>query len=271
MYVPHGCVSICLTLPTTRRSHQLDSILRVGQYIGKKNPNQLRMRIDCLGLIEVLKDARDGHLDGNRYRLVHYPDWNCLGSVLATEAPGHQNACIACPVSCDDCKRYGFDTQAERSLRYHDIPLRSFLDLLESLLHVGYHVSHCVKDVVINMGLHGMNFRLQDHNPALVPELRSIFMAHTKEKSMCHHLIEVPAKTQIVGGHHVTRYLTCCVASCFGGGLCSTTETYQWRAGCVSGPHANGCCCRASAVLFMRVTTSLPATDILLTKGCTQP
>ena len=98
-YVPHGFVSICLTLPTTRRPHQLNSILCVGQYIGKDNPNQLRMRFDRLGLIEVPKDARDGHLDGHRYRLVHYPAWGCLGSVLATEAPGHQNACIACPVS----------------------------------------------------------------------------------------------------------------------------------------------------------------------------
>ena len=138
------------------------------------------MRIDRLELIEVLKDARDGHLDGHRYRLVHYPDWGCLGSVLAAEAPGHQNACIACPVSRDDWKRYGFDTQAERSLGYYDTPLRSFLDLFESPLDVGYDVSHCVKDVVISMGLHGMDLWLQDHNPALVPELRSVFKAHTK-------------------------------------------------------------------------------------------
>ena len=181
-YVPHGCVTICLTLPTTRRPHQLDSILRVGQSIRKEKPNQLRMRIDRLGLIEAFRDAGDGHPDGHRYRLVHYRDWGCLGSVLATEAPGHQNACIACPVSRDDWKRYGFDTQAERSLGYYDTPLRSFLDLFESPLDVRYDVSHGVKDVVINMGLHGMDLWLQDHNPALVPELRSIFKAHTKKK-----------------------------------------------------------------------------------------
>ena len=52
-------------------------------------------------------------------------------------------------------------------------------------IDVGYDVCHCVKDVVINMGLHGMDLWLQDHNPALVPELRSIFKAHTKKKKVC--------------------------------------------------------------------------------------
>ena len=165
-YVPHGCVSIRLTLPTTRRPHQLDSILRVGQYIDKENPNQLRMPIDRLGLIEVLIEARDGHLDGHHYCLVHYPDWGCLGSVLAAEAPGHQNACIACPVSRDDWKQYGFDTQAERSLGYYDTPLRSFLDLFESPLDVWYDV--WVMGNVGNMGLgmgRGQRMGLQQGMP----------------------------------------------------------------------------------------------------------
>ena len=73
-YEPLGCVSFCLTLPLTGRPNQLDSILWVGQYIGKENPYQLPLRIDRLGLVEVLKAARDGELDGHRYRIAQYPD-----------------------------------------------------------------------------------------------------------------------------------------------------------------------------------------------------
>ena len=49
-----------------------------------------------LGLVEVLKAARDGELDGHRYRIVHYPDWSrarkhtkrgCLGELRTLEQP----------------------------------------------------------------------------------------------------------------------------------------------------------------------------------------
>ena len=68
------------------------------------------------------------------------------------------------------------------SLGYYDTPLRFSLALFKSPLEAGYDVSHCGKDVVINMGLHGINLWLQDHDPALVPELTSIIKAHTRKK-----------------------------------------------------------------------------------------
>ena len=139
-YEPLGCVSICLTLPFTRRPHQLDSILRVGQYIGKENPNQLHLRIDRLGLVEVLKAARDGELDGHRYRIVHYPDWGCLGELLTLEQPGHANACV-CPVPRKDWKLFGYDPQPERPLSFFPTPLADYFEIFESDLDVGYDVS----------------------------------------------------------------------------------------------------------------------------------
>ena len=116
-----------------------------------------------LGLVEVLKAARDGELDGQRYRIVHYPDWGCLGELLTLEQPGHPNACV-CPVPGEDWKLFGYNPQPERPLSFFPTPLADYFQIFESDLDVGYDVSHCTKEVVVNMGLHGIDFSLQDQH-----------------------------------------------------------------------------------------------------------
>ena len=116
-----------------------------------------------LGLVEVLKAARDGELDGHRYRIVHYPDWGCLGELLTLKQPGHPNAGV-CPVPGEDWKLFGYNPQPERPLSFFPTPLADYFQIFESDLDVGYNVSHCTKEVVVNVGLHGIDLWLQDQH-----------------------------------------------------------------------------------------------------------
>ena len=95
--------------------------------------------------------------------IVHYPVWGCLGELLTLEQPGHPNACV-CPVPGEDWKLFGYNPQPERPLSFFPTPLADYFQIFESDLDVGYDVSHCTKEVVVNMGLHGIDVWLQDQH-----------------------------------------------------------------------------------------------------------
>ena len=109
-----------------------------------------------LRLVEVLKAARDDELDGHRFCIVHYPNWGYFGGLLTLEQPGHPNACV-CPVPGEDWKLFGYNPQPERPLSFFPTPLADYFQIFESDLDVGYDVSHCTKEVVVNIGLHGID------------------------------------------------------------------------------------------------------------------
>ena len=123
-----GCVSICLTLPFTHQPHRLDSILRVGQYIGKEVP------IICTYTETV----------GTRRSLKGSKGWQTGRTSLPH-----------CTLP-----RTGLFGRAT----YIPTPLADYLQIFESDLDVGYNVSHCTKEVVINIGLHGIDLWLQDQD-----------------------------------------------------------------------------------------------------------
>ena len=58
----------------------------------------------------------------------------------------------------------GDNPQPERPLSFFPTPLADYFQIFESDLDVGYDLSHCTKEVVVNMGLHGIDLWLQDQH-----------------------------------------------------------------------------------------------------------
>ena len=87
----------------------------------------------------------------------------CLGELLTLEQPGHPNACV-CPVPGEDWKLFRYNPQPERPLSFFPSPLVDYFQIFESDSDVGYDVSHCTKEVVVNMGLRGIDLWLQDQH-----------------------------------------------------------------------------------------------------------
>ena len=58
----------------------------------------------------------------------------------------------------------GDNPQPERPLFFFPTPLADYFQIFESDPDVGYDLSHCTKEVVVNMGLHGIDLWLQDQH-----------------------------------------------------------------------------------------------------------
>ena len=69
-----------------------------------------------------------------------------------------------CPLPGKNLKLFGYNPQPEQPLSFFPTPPADYFQLPESDLDVGYDVSHCTKEVPVNMGLHGIDLLLQDQH-----------------------------------------------------------------------------------------------------------